>query len=44
MSPVAGAESGEATVITPPSIVAVLQAGYPVQLDPSARQAPHNDG
>jgi hypothetical protein len=25
---------GEATLITPPSSVAVLRAGYPVQLDP----------
>jgi hypothetical protein len=28
---------GTATVITPPSIVAVLKAGYPVQLDDAAR-------
>ena len=27
---------GTATVITPPSTVAVLRAGYPVQIDPSA--------
>jgi hypothetical protein len=27
---------GEATVITPPSSVAVLRAGYPVQIDPGA--------
>jgi hypothetical protein len=27
---------GEATTITPPSSVAVLRAGYPVQIDPSA--------
>lgn len=29
--------TGDATVITPPSSVAVLQAGYPVQLDDSAQ-------
>jgi hypothetical protein len=29
--------SGPATVITPPSNVAVLRAGYPVQIDPAAR-------
>lgn len=29
--------AGEAAVITPPSTVAVLRAGYPVQIDPSAR-------
>ncbi len=28
---------GDATVITPPSTVAVLRAGYPVQIDDSAR-------
>jgi hypothetical protein len=28
--------AGSATVITPPSTVAVLRAGYPVQIDPSA--------
>lgn len=30
---------GEASVITPPASVAVLRAGYPVQIDRSARQA-----
>ncbi|HEY1970816.1 MAG TPA: hypothetical protein VGH89_22880 [Pseudonocardia sp.] len=30
---------GTATVITPPSTVAVLRAGYPVQIDDSARAA-----
>jgi hypothetical protein len=29
--------AGTATVITPPSTVAVLRAGYPVQIDASAR-------
>ena len=29
--------AGEATVITPPSTVAVLRAGYPVQIDATAR-------
>jgi hypothetical protein len=29
---------GRAEVITPPATVAVLRAGYPVQIDPSARQ------
>jgi hypothetical protein len=29
--------SGSATVITPPATVAVLRAGYPVQIDASAR-------
>jgi len=29
--------SGKATVITPPSIIAVLRAGYPVQIDASVR-------
>jgi hypothetical protein len=28
---------GDATVITPPSTIAVLRAGYPVQIDQSAR-------
>jgi hypothetical protein len=28
--------SGDADVLTPPSTVAVLEAGYPVQIDPSA--------
>lgn len=28
---------GSATVLTPPSTVAALRAGYPVQIDPSAR-------
>jgi hypothetical protein len=28
---------GDADVVTPPSSVAVLRAGYPVQIDPSAR-------
>jgi hypothetical protein len=31
--------SGEATVITPPSSVAALRAGYPVQIDPTAQAA-----
>lgn len=31
---------GTATVITPPSTIAVLRAGYPVQIDPSARSTP----
>jgi hypothetical protein len=31
--------SGTASVITPPSTVAVLRAGYPVQIDESARSA-----
>ena len=31
--------SGRATVITPPSTVAVLRTGYPVQIDESARPA-----
>jgi hypothetical protein len=31
--------SGTATVITPPSSIEVLRAGYPVQIDESARQA-----
>jgi len=30
--------TGNATVITPPSSVAALQAGYPVQIDPTAGQ------
>ncbi|MFI9383289.1 hypothetical protein [Kutzneria sp. NPDC052558] len=29
-------KSGVATVITPPSTITVLQAGYPVQIDPAA--------
>jgi hypothetical protein len=29
--------SGDAEVITPPSSVAVLRAGYPVQIDDAAR-------
>jgi hypothetical protein len=29
--------AGDATVLTPPSTVAVLRAGYPVQIDDSAR-------
>ena len=29
--------TGEAAVVTPPSSVAVLRAGYPVQLDDTAR-------
>lgn len=29
--------TGDATVLTPPSTVAVLRAGYPVQIDDSAR-------
>jgi hypothetical protein len=29
--------TGSATVITPPASVAVLRAGYPVQLDDTAR-------
>jgi hypothetical protein len=29
--------AGTATVITPPSTVAVLRAGYPVQIDPAAQ-------
>jgi hypothetical protein len=33
--------SGLAQVITPPSTVAALRAGYPVQLDPSARRESH---
>jgi hypothetical protein len=28
---------GSASVLTPPSTVAILRAGYPVQIDPSAR-------
>jgi hypothetical protein len=28
---------GDATVITPPSTIAVLRAGYPVQIDATAR-------
>jgi hypothetical protein len=35
--PQARPASGAAKVITPPSGVAVLRAGYPVQVDPSAR-------
>ena len=35
-SPVARPRTGTATVITPPSSVAVLRAGYPVQLDETA--------
>ncbi|HEV8065746.1 MAG TPA: hypothetical protein VGP46_12970, partial [Acidimicrobiales bacterium] len=31
--------SGQATVVTPPSSVAVLRAGYPVQIDPTALAA-----
>jgi len=30
--------SGTATVITPPSTITVLKAGYPVQIDPAARE------
>jgi hypothetical protein len=30
--------AGPATVITPPSTVAVLRAGYPVQIDPAAQR------
>jgi hypothetical protein len=30
--------AGTATVITPPSTVAVLRAGYPVQIDPAAQR------
>jgi hypothetical protein len=30
---------GTATVLTPPATLAVLHAGYPVQIDPSARAA-----
>jgi hypothetical protein len=29
-------KSGTATVITPPATITVLQAGYPVQIDPAA--------
>jgi hypothetical protein len=32
-------KTGTATVITPPSTVAVLRAGYPVQIDDAARNA-----
>ncbi|HEY2769450.1 MAG TPA: hypothetical protein VGI87_02735 [Solirubrobacteraceae bacterium] len=32
---------GHATVITPPALVAVLAAGYPVQIDDGAREARH---
>jgi hypothetical protein len=35
-SPVARPRAGTATVITPPSTLAVLRAGYPVQLDDGA--------
>jgi hypothetical protein len=35
-APVARPRAGTATVITPPSSVAVLRAGYPVQLDDAA--------
>jgi hypothetical protein len=35
-SPVTRPRAGTATVITPPSTVAVLRAGYPVQLDDGA--------
>jgi hypothetical protein len=31
---------GTADVLTPPSTIAALRAGYPVQIDPSARYAP----
>ena len=34
-----GPKAGTATVITPPSTVAVLRAGYPVQIDDAARNA-----
>ncbi len=33
--------SGTATVITPPTSLAALCAGYPVQIDPAARRAAH---
>ena len=36
--PVARPKTGTATVITPPSTVAVLRAGYPVQLDDGAKR------
>lgn len=32
--------AGEAAVLTPPASVAVLAGGYPVQVDPGARDAP----
>jgi hypothetical protein len=35
-TPVPRPRAGTATVITPPSSVAVLRAGYPVQLDETA--------
>jgi hypothetical protein len=34
--PEARPASGDADVITPPSTLAVLRAGYPVQVDPGA--------
>jgi hypothetical protein len=37
-APVPRPRTGTATVITPPSAVAVLRAGYPVQIDGAARR------
>ncbi len=37
-APVPRPRTGTATVITPPSAVAVLRAGYPVQIDDAARR------